>query len=134
MGLRNTQSLHAYYISMLIQWAFTHGHELTFGDAYRDPLLAKLNSGLYGLIEKASGAVTWLARRGSSKSLHCDRLATDLNLFQNGRYLSSTEDHRALGRKWESLHKLNRWGGRYGDGNHYETLPREWRDENYKPL
>ena len=134
MGLRNKQSLHIYYIAMLIQWAFTHGYELTFGDAYRDPLLAKINSGLYGLIEKATGVIEWLARRGSKYSLHCDRLATDLNLFLNNRYLSSTEDHRPLGRKWESLHELNRWGGRYGDGNHYETLPRKWRDENYKPL
>jgi len=132
--MRKLQSLHVLNVALLVRWAYAHGYELTFGDAYRDPLLAKINSGLYGLIEKTTGAITWLARRGSKDSLHCKRLATDLNLFRNGVYLSLTEDHRELGRHWESIHNLNRWGGRYGDGNHYETLEHPWRDENYKPL
>lgn len=132
--MRELQSKHAFFIALLIRWAYAHGYELTFGDAYRDPLLAKINSGLYGMIEKATGVITWLARRGSKNSLHCDRLAVDFNLFRDGHYLSKTEDHLEMGRHWESLYVFNRWGGRYGDGNHYETLPYNWRDENYKPL
>jgi hypothetical protein len=134
MGLRNLQSKFTFNQSLLVRWAYAHGYELTDGDAYRDPLLAKLNSGLYGLIEKATGAIEWLARRGSKNSLHCRRLAKDYNLFRNGMYLSSTEHHRELGRHWETLHPFNRWGGRYNDGNHYEMLPHAWRDENYRPL
>lgn len=134
MSLRPLQSRFAFNIALLIKWAVFHGSEVTFGDAYRDPLLAKLNSGLYGLIEKATGTITWLARRGAKNSLHCQRLAVDLNLFKDGRYLSKTEDHRELGRYWETLHPLNRWGGRSDDGNHYEMTTHPWRDENYKPL
>lgn len=134
MGLRNLQSKFTHMQSLLVQYAYANGSELTDGDAYRDPRLAKINSGLYGLIERVTGKVEWFARRGSKNSLHCIRLARDYNLFRHGRYLSKTEDHRELGRYWESLHPLNRWGGRYGDGNHYEMLQRPWRDEDYTPL
>ena len=55
------------------------------------------------------------------------KLAIDLDLFKDGEgfemgckvYLTKTEDHRKLGEFWESLHPLCRWGGRFGDGNHY---------------
>lgn len=43
----------------------------------------------------------------------------DLHLFRDGKWLSSTEDHRALGEWWEQQHELCRWGGRFSDGNHY---------------
>jgi hypothetical protein len=55
-------------------------------------------------------------------SLHYDKCAGDLNLFQNGKWLKDTKDHAAFGDYWESLHPNCRWGGRYGDGNHYEIL------------
>ena len=47
------------------------------------------------------------------------RLAIDLNLFRDGAFLQSSEDHRALGEWWEKQHPLARWGGRFMDGNHY---------------
>ena len=134
MGLGDQQRAFTSDIALLVRYAYSRGYELTYGDAYRDPLLAKLNSGLYGLIDKVTKAITWLARRGSSKSLHIRRLAIDFNLFMKGRYLSTTEAHRELGRYWESLHYLNRWGGRFNDGNHYERVPYKWRDANYKPV
>lgn len=134
MGMQKQQSKFLSDIALLIRYAFAHGNELTAGDFYRDPLLAKMNSGRYGLIEKATRAITWLARRGSSKSLHCSRLAADFNLFRDGRYLSTTEAHRELGRYWESLDDHNRWGGRYRDGNHYERVPHLWRDKHYREL
>jgi hypothetical protein len=86
------------------------------------------------IIEKATSIITWLARRGSKNSLHCSRLAIDLNLFKDGKYLSSSDDHRELGRFWEMLHPQNRSGIRYRDGNHYEMVPKPWRGAFYKPL
>lgn len=56
---------------------------------------------------------------GISNSLHTDRLAIDFNLFRNGVWLKTTEDHLPLGQFWEKLHPLCCWGGRFGDGNHY---------------
>jgi len=53
------------------------------------------------------------------KSLHYEGLAIDIDLFKNGIYLTSTEDHQSFGEFWEGLHPDCRWGGRFRDGNHY---------------
>ena len=50
-------------------------------------------------------------------SHHFCGLAKDINLFKDGEYLTETEDHRPLGRFWESLGGV--WGGGWNDGNHY---------------
>ena len=79
-------------VGKLIEYAITHGYELTFGDAY--------------------------ATSGHTKnSCYYIRLAIDLNLFKDGKYLSKTEDHTELGEYWES--QGGAWGGRFRDGNHY---------------
>ena len=56
---------------------------------------------------------------GRKYSNHKLKLAVDLNLFKDGDFLTSTEDHRELGEYWESLHELCSWGGHFNDGNHY---------------
>lgn len=106
MTLRQKQSLFASLVAGLIEHAHELGYEFTLGEAWRSPQeaerLAKLGEGIVA-------------------SLHCLRLAIDLNLFRDGRYLSSTEAHRPLGEWWEKQHELCRWGGRFSrpDGNHY---------------
>ena len=90
-------------VSLLIQYAYEQGYELTLGDAYRDP--------------RVHGAVGEKESYSSSRSLHKSRLAIDLNLFKDGKYLTSTEDHKPLGEFWESIGGT--WGGRFNDGNHY---------------
>jgi hypothetical protein len=89
-------------VADLIVFAYDLGYELTFAEAYRTPEQAALNA---------------KAGKGISSSLHLDRLAVDFNLFRNGKYLTKTEDHRALGEFWESIGGT--WGGRFNDGNHY---------------
>ena len=95
MTLRQKQSKFVRMVALLIQFAYEQGYELTFGDAYRDKRCPY----------------------GSEKSFHHKRLAIDLNLFKNGRYLSSTKAHEHLGIFWESIGGT--WGGRFDDGNHY---------------
>jgi hypothetical protein len=90
-------------IASLIEWAYENGYELTFGDAYRDPRV-------FGTVGEAKGY-------GRPSSLHKQRLAVDLNLFLNGKYLTKTSDHEPLGLFWESIG--GSWGGRFNDGNHY---------------
>jgi hypothetical protein len=104
MTLRKKQSLFAQQVALLIQQATKLGYEVTFAEAYRTPEQAALNA--------KSG-------RGIAKSLHTQRLAIDLNLFWDGKYLSDSEDHRPLGEWWERQHELACWGGRFNDGNHY---------------
>ena len=100
MTLRQKQSKFARMVADLIIKAYDMGYEVTFGDAYRDPRCPY----------------------GSEVSFHHKRLAIDLNLFKNGKYLSSTAAHEPLGVYWESLHPECVWGGRFNDGNHYEAF------------
>ena|SRR5688500_2510242 len=111
MTLREKQSLFCLLVGELIREAYAQGFELTFGETYRSPeeaaRLAKLG-------------------RGIRASLHTKRLAIDLNLFRDGKYLSSTESHRPLGEWWERQDPLCAWGGHFNDGNHY-SLTHEGR-------
>lgn len=103
MTLGSKQRKFTLMIAQLIQWAYEQGYELTVGDAYRDPRL-------HGQVGEKKGY-------GASGSLHKERLAMDLNLFKDGKFLTTTEDHKPLGEKWESMG--GSWGGRFNDGNHY---------------
>lgn len=102
--LRQKQCRFASMVSTLIRRAEQMGYQVTLGEAYRTPEQAEVNV--------ATGT-------GISNSLHCIRLAIDINLFKDGVYLSTTEDHRPLGEWWESIG--GSWGGRFSnpDGNHY---------------
>jgi hypothetical protein len=45
----------------------------------------------------------------------------DFNLFANGNYIAYGT-HFAyidIGEEWERIHPLARWGGRFGDANHF---------------
>ncbi len=90
--LRQRQSRFVRMIALLIIEADRLGFELSFGDSY-----AQIGH--------------------TSNSLHYRRLAFDLNLFKNGKWLKSTKDHRVLGEYWESIG--GSWGGRFADANHY---------------
>lgn len=103
--LRQQQSRFARAVALLILEAERQGYEVTLGDAYRDP--------------RVHGAPGVKKGYGAANSVHKLRLAVDLNLFKNGRFLSSTEAHRPLGEWWERQHPDARWGGRWQDGNHY---------------
>lgn len=103
MTLGQKQRKFTLMISKLIQFAYENGYELTFGDAYRDP--------------RVHGEVGVKKSYSSANSLHKSRLAVDFNLFKDGKFLTSTEDHKILGEYWESLG--GSWGGRFNDGNHY---------------
>lgn len=105
MRLGDKQRLFSRLIAELILWAYEQGYEVTVGDAYRDPRV-------FGELGQSKGY-------GRAMSNHKRRLAMDLNLFKDGKYLTRTEDHGPLGAKWESMHPLCRWGGRFDDGNHY---------------
>lgn len=101
--LGDKQRVFTRMVADLILFAYDNGYELTLGDAYRDP--------------RVHGSVGQKKSYSSSNSLHKSRLAIDLNLFKDGKFLSSTEDHSLLGEYWESIGGT--WGGRFKDGNHY---------------
>ncbi|GBU21090.1 hypothetical protein R80B4_00979 [Fibrobacteres bacterium R8-0-B4] len=86
----------------LIAFAYAQGYTLSGGDLWSKPEY----------------------KAHTEKSCHYVRLAIDLNLFKDGKYLTKTADHKPLGEYWESLG--GSWGGRFGDGNHY-SLEHEGR-------
>lgn len=113
MTLREKQSAFAQAVAALILHAKSMGYEVTFGETWRPPETADLYE------KQGKGA-------GGKQSLHCQRLAIDLNLFSGGKYLTSTEAHRPLGEWWVAYGASQglplRWGGNFTklkDGNHY---------------
>lgn len=108
MSVAKEQKQFTKCLAELILWAYTELKvELTLGDGYRDPRL----HGEFG---------TKLGY-GASKSVHKLRLAMDLNLFVDGKYItdSSHPMYIKLGEYWETCHPLARWGGRFKDANHF---------------
>ena len=101
--LGQKQRRFAKMVAALINKAHDLGYELTLVDAYRDPRL-------HGAFGEKKGY-------GAGRSCHKLRLAIDLNLFKDGKYLDRSEDHKPLGEWWESMGGT--WGGRFRDGNHY---------------
>lgn len=111
-------------------WALARGYEFTYGEAFRTDEQAEINN----IGPQAREAVAKLIERFFPKlaarlrnngkvdsppyTVHQDRLALDLNLFVGGVYMATSEAWREIGEKWESMHELCRWGGRFGDGNH----------------
>lgn len=71
-------------------------------------------------LTQGRGHVPGAKLKSGKPSLHSLKLAHDLNLFINGRYMTSTEAHRPLGLLWESIG--GSWGGRFEDGNHYSLM------------
>lgn len=104
MTLGQKQRLFAKYVGLLLVHIYEQGYEVSLGEALRTEAQAKANA--------AAGV-------GISNSLHKDKLAIDLNLFKDGVYLTETNAHKIFGEWWEAQHELARWGGRFGDGNHY---------------
>lgn len=104
--LRAQQSLFVQLTAKLIDWCYASGYQLTFSQAFRTLDEAQKNA--------QEGC-------GIRNSLHCLRLAIDLNAFKDGNYLMSVDEYKPLGEYWESLHPLCRWGGRFHqpDADHF---------------
>ena len=106
MRLGAKQEVFAENMAKLILWAFCQGYKIRVGEVWRS---------------NAAAAAYAASGQGISKSLHRLKLAADLNLFKNGKFLTKSSDHKPLGDYWKTLHEDNRWGGDFKkrDGNHY---------------
>jgi len=107
------QEIFALNVARLILFIFEKGYTCSFGEAYRTPEQAELNA------KKGIGI---------KNSLHCKRLAVDLNLFTTtGKFSIDKKDYEQFGIYWEQLHDYNRWGGNFQrpDSDHFQMNPPE---------
>lgn len=108
MTLHERQSTFALNAAKLIEYIYKQGYTCSLGEAFRTA-------------EQA--AIYAKEGKGIKDSLHCQRLAIDINIFSPaGEYLDQTSDYKVFGDYWESLNPLNRWGGVFSraDGNHFQ--------------
>ena len=105
MSIRLKQSKFTRLVALFILAGKEKGYEFSFATAYRN---------------KAMNAVIG----GNPNSLHMKRLAIDLNIFYDGKWITNTsnKNHLAytkllneIGSLWESLDEDNAWGGRFGE-------------------
>lgn len=107
--LRQKQTRFAWLFAKLIVFANSAGYEITLGETFRT------------FEQAAANAVNGT---GIANSLHCIRLAGDINLFRNGKYLKKTESYKILGDWWTSQATDCCWGGDFkgknaGDAGHF---------------
>jgi hypothetical protein len=96
-------------VASLIQYADDLGYKLTFGEAWRHVHMQK-----YYVAHGLSLTMN---------SFHRKRLAVDLNLFINDKYITTCEGYEPLGEYWKSLDpQRNVWGGswKFSDCPHFE--------------
>ena len=101
LTLTQRQHVFSRLVCRLIFQANYMGFDVQLGEAWRPPEMA--------LIYAKAG-------KGIHDSLHCDRLAIDLNLFKGDQWLSSPSDYQPLGEWWEAQSTQQYrlvWGGRF---------------------
>lgn len=108
MTLGEKQELFMELLPKLLTRAQHLGIKLRGGELYRPKEMAEIYA------ERGIGI---------KNSLHCLKLAIDLNFFINGEFITNS-DHpliKDLGVYWTSLHELCNWGGyfRNRDGGHF---------------
>ncbi len=113
MLLSELQRLFARDTVLLFQYIHEEGYTFTYGETMRTPEQAEIYA--------KSG-------KGIIDSLHCKRLAIDINIFnEKNKYLEVSEDYEKFGYFWEHLSPSNRWGGNFKtrkDANHFERNDR----------
>lgn len=104
--LHDMQVLHVKLFARLIDYLFAQGYEATWGEAFRTA-------------EQAA----WDAAHGTgiAQSVHCERLAVDLQLFKDGVYLTDAAHYKLLADYWVSLDPSCRAGYYFStvDADHF---------------
>lgn len=107
MTLNDKQHIFAMNLSKLLQHVDSIGLTCSVGEVHRPPEMAEI------YVKQGKGILD---------SQHCKKLAVDLFLFSNGKFLQKKDDYKLLGEYWESLNPDNRWGGKFPrvDSVHFE--------------
>jgi hypothetical protein len=107
MTLGEKQEFFMRQLPRLIDKVHELGYEIRGGDLFRDP--------------RSHGAMGVIGVYGHKNSCHKLKLAIDLNLFKDGRFITDSEGHKDIGAWWIAQHPDNRCGVFFSipDPNHY---------------
>ena len=108
MSLGKNQELFAKMLGEFIGWLYANGYTVRIGEVWRPQEMQDL-----------------YLKTGKTKakySKHQDKVAADLHIFKDSKWFQTKEELKAIGAKWESMNKDNRWGGNFSfiDTPHYE--------------
>lgn len=128
--LGSVQRAFARCLNKLESKILADGFEYTQGEGTRTPEQAAINS--LSLFDRAkvgamletkypilAEAIRVSVSQGIKNSVHTLKLAQDLNLFKDGEFLIKPEDYAPFGEYWKTLHPLARYGGDFGDYDHF---------------
>lgn len=113
MKLAEKRVVFSQLLSKLVTWAQSQGYDLAYGEGY------------VALTDARDGDYDGPHKRGGS---HYTGLGHDMILYrwsgpEDDRWFPVTngEDKAwyAIGSYWERMHPYARWGGRFGDANHF---------------
>jgi hypothetical protein len=98
------QEVFAVNVAKLILFINANGYQVTLGETIRS---------------RAEAEAYAKKGIGIRDSNHMYRLAIDLNLFKDGKYLTQEKDYKFAGIYWQSLNKHNEW--HRSDASHFEA-------------
>lgn len=98
MSLNEKQVEFTRTLGKFLVWCDRRGYEVIGAELFRTREQAELYA--------AQG-------KGIKNSVHTKKLAIDLFRYKDGKVTWAHEDYRPLGEKWETMHPLARWGGRF---------------------
>jgi len=112
VSLLEKQQVFSKLLARFITDLHLRGYEVTFGEVYRPPEMAEIYA--------SQG-------RGIKNSLHTIKLAADLNIFYQGKFLTTKKELEIPGKLWKSYTTSiaqTCWGGDFKepDANHYSVF------------
>ena len=123
----------AFDVGRLLSWIESQGYQATWGESWRSQVEAWINALVPGCTLQAlkndltiNTYSTPVGGYGIQNSLHCERLAVDLNIFIDGKLVEDKATLQPIGDYWESLSPMNHWGGNFTtrpDTDHFERRP-----------
>src|SRR5215467_6072359 len=110
-----------------------HGVTFTLGESYRTQEQAEINaltlkqrkdveSILKNSYPELAAAIGGSTSQGVRNSVHRLKLAQDINIFLNGEYQEGGDVYKQLGEWWKQQHPDARYGGDWGDGDHFSFV------------
>jgi peptidoglycan L-alanyl-D-glutamate endopeptidase CwlK len=94
MKLSEQQQKFSRNLGTLLTKIFSDGYEVTFGEVLRT--------------QEMQDIYLKTGKSKTSNSMHLKKCAVDLNFFKDGVLVETPNE---IGKYWESLDPLNRWGG-----------------------